>query len=266
VPPTQAPAAAAPAAAAPAATAAAPPAAPAAAVDAKRAACQRAIDVLAGNADDTGVLASPEARLVADQLPDLVACGAVRKNSDALCQKLLTKDRTQLIACLSTRSTYNELRTNPKGRGFLFDDVKYTECQASGAGAFCDDFRAALRAGDTAKCDALKQYGALCRAFVTMDVSACNTSSPDETPDCVKVIERNALFGKGLEAIAKGGPPSDREFATAAMGAPGACAALAQKAMDLCAGSLQPEPGQPTDQGTPGPPPVPQMNLTPADV
>jgi hypothetical protein len=240
-PPTAVPATPVPAAAAPAATAAGAPVVPAAAVNAKRAACLRAIDALAGATDDSGALASPEARLLADQIPDLVTCGAIRKNTDVPCHTLLAKERAREIDCLSMRSMYNELRTYPKGRGFMFDDLKYAECQARGAGKFCDDFRAALRAGDVAQCDALSNHGYLCRAFVTMDVSACSPGAgKDDAPDCEKVIERNVLFGKGLDGHRQGAPLRDREFAKAAMGAPVACAALAQTAIDICAASLQP--------------------------
>src|SRR6185295_4400636 len=105
------------------------PAVPAAAVNAKRAACLRAIDALAGSTDDSGALASPEARLLADQIPDLVTCGAIRKNTDVPCHTLLATERSREIDCLSMRSKYDELRTYPKGRGFLFDDLKYAECQ-----------------------------------------------------------------------------------------------------------------------------------------
>jgi hypothetical protein len=246
-----------PPAAAPAAAAPEAPAAGGAPGDAKRAACERVVAVIAGRADDSAVLQSPDARRIADQVPDLVVCGAVRRDSDAPCSRLT--DNSQAIGCRSSRSTFSELKTYPKGRGFMFDETKYTECKSDPEVRMpCDAFRAAMRAADPAQCESLGPIAYLCRAYIALDTSQCSPAAgqaPDA--DCVKIIERNAHLGKGLEALVTSGSPLEQEFAKSALQRDDACAALAQAAMDDCTGGLQPPTTvRPEDRGTPDMPPL----------
>ena len=212
-------------------------------ISAKRSACQRAVDVLSGATEDASVLTSPEVRLLAKQAPDLVICGAVRRDSDAPCNKLLGKDRLQEIDCLSMRSTSTRSRRLRRAEASCSTTSSSPSARrAAPASPSRFPHRTACRRH--AQCDALGDYAYLCRAFITMDPKVCSTrTAKGEGPDCEKVIERNALYAKGLEGIAASGGLRDRELAKAAMGINLACAALAQTAMDTCAASLQPPPG-----------------------
>jgi hypothetical protein len=147
--------------------------------------------------------------------------------------------------CRHTWSIFHELRTYPKGRSFLFDDVDYDGCKElpSRVPAFsatlCDAFREALRSGDVKKCDSVGDGAGICRAYMAVDASLCDQAGIGSLKgvvegECKKLIERRGFLAQGLPEVAKSGQPPWRELAAAALGRADACQGFAKPAMDIC--------------------------------
>ena len=241
----------------PAATAESPT--PDAAMQAANSACQKTLAVLIGK-KDSDVLASRDVQTLGTQMPDLVTCGAVLRNSDAACKHFMPMEHGPGMMCAHMRSIFNELRVYPKGRSFMVDDVDF-EQDCNGIPvlkASCEPMRAALRAGDAAKCAQAGDLESFCRAYITGDPSLCKLSGKAASaeitlPDpkagapasykikdplearCRETIESRGFLAKGLKEIAQSGPPRERELAKAALGEPDACATFMQRGVQVCA-------------------------------
>lgn len=231
------------------------PAPSAAAVDsataARRSLCERYVAVVSGRGDQA-LLDDPSVEALALQAPpDLVMCGAVVGDSDLLCDRLMPSQHGPNMACLHMRSVFHELRTYPRGRSFLFDDVDWRGCRSVPllASRFCDPFRTALRSGDPKNCAATGAGESICRAYMNLDPSLCRLHGAlkaavsvgalvgvDFLDACARAIESRAFLAQGLQGLAESGPPREREFAKAALGDPEACASWRQAAMAMCMG------------------------------
>jgi hypothetical protein len=189
------------------------------------------VAVLAGTKKNDAVLADPKLQELAARSFDLVVCRAVATDSDAPCA--LIPD--QKDECRILRSILHELRTNPKGRSFVFPDVKYEMCRTDPELApICDRLRDAARSGDPDKCAGIGDEEASCRAMITLDASRCGKGK--DLFGCRKVIEANQLFAKGLKGLAESGPARERAFAKAALGEADACKPFVQATMGSCPG------------------------------
>ena len=206
--------------------------------------CESYLPVLTGKKKGSAMLADPRLRAIATSAVNLAKCGAVAADSDELCKLLSAFDGEE---CRRVRSVFHELRVNPKGRGFLMPDEDYENCRRelpkqSMPASFCDEFRAAARAGDPSKCPKGKIDGSdsWCRAIVSLDKSQCMAIGKIEDKEqgkaaCEKIIDRNKQFAKGLDELAKSGSPLEQALAKAALGQADACKPLEADAMKACA-------------------------------
>ena len=242
----------------------------AAALAAQRSECERYMVVLSGRSADAKLMQEPRIREFAAAAPDLVTCGAVRKNSEDLCKTLLSGTGSDSTGsgfipegpyknCREQWATFNELRTHPEGRSFMFNDINLQGCRSvTEMAPLCDGIRAAMRSGDPQKCASLGKLESICRAYVTLDTKLCKSGDPNDpyaknaAADCVKKIQSKAVLAKGLKELAASGPPRERELAKAALGQADACASLEQEAVKACAAA------------TPVPPPPPPAGTSPA--
>ena len=212
-----------------------------------RSACERYVAAVSGRAklallDDREVGA-----LAAQAPPDLVMCGAVRSDSDALCERLLPVEHGPGGACQHMRSIFHELRS-AGGRSFMFDDRDWEGCRVIPLfPALCDSLRKAMRSADPRDCAATDGAESICRAYIALDKSLCHAEgklklveflaklvSTGIEESCRRTIENRAFLAQGLERLAESGPPLERELARAALGRPDACAPFAQPALTSC--------------------------------
>ncbi len=230
--------------------------APTATVNPRRALCDSYIAALSGRSKDAALLRKREVRALAAQASDLVMCGAVVSDSDAPCRELIPVEHGPTMQCLHTRSIYHELRTYPKGRSFLFDEVDW---DAFGFPALPtasrEAFRKAMRSGDVKDCAQTGDLQSMCRAYIGLDESLCRVGGKlgqveieltgkqekekvkvgrELEARCKEVIKSRAFLAKGLKEIAESGLPPENEFAKAALGQPEACASFTQAVMDAC--------------------------------
>jgi hypothetical protein len=236
---------------------------------ARQALCSGYVAALSGRAQDETLLDNPEVRTLAEQFSDLVMCGAVVRDDDTPCRRLLPEEHGPSTACRYMQSIFHELRTYPQGRSFLFDQLDWEDCHSidSLPPTFCDAFRAAMRSGDPKDCAPTGDGEPVCRAYLALDASRCHVDGAlkdvvatgprvvEKTPRdraterptlgavlellCKQAIERRGFLAKGLKVIAESGPPREREFAKAALGQPEACAPYVQAAMQACLGGVQ---------------------------
>jgi hypothetical protein len=236
---------------------------------AKHSACDDYVKVLSGRGKDLAALGKREVQALGVGSPDLVTCGAVLSDSDALCTKLFPAEHGPSMACRHMWSVFHELRAYPKTHSFMFGQVDWEECRKSPVlpAKSCDAMRDALRANDAAKCKATGDLEAMCRAFISFDKSDCHVSpeierraakagkamkegegAPSVEQWCKETIDSRKFLAQGLEALAASGPPREREFAKAAVGRADACQSFAQSATQLCLGSAS-APSQATPKG-----------------
>lgn len=210
--------------------------------------CERYVAALSGRGDRE-LLDAPEVQDLARQAQDFVACSAISRKSSDLCKPV------DPVKCTLVLSVFEELRANPKGRGFLFPDYEYEKCRADKRTAsFCDALREATRTGDPDKCPAGLMHS-FCRAFVSLDEAACDRISETEPEnldgakrECKMQVRRFLPYAKGLKGMAESTSSPQREFAKAALGEADACASFEKKAMETCL-AIAPAPAP---QGTPG--------------
>ena len=232
----------------------------AASVSQNRSACDGYIAALSGRGQDRTLLDKPEVQALGRQVPELVTCGAVRSDADDLC-KLLEQGGDE---CRRMRWVFHELRVNPKGRSFLMTDSDYESCRKdlpaqSLPASLCDEFREAVRSGDPSKCPkgAVEGMEGFCRGIVSLDKSQCTGMGKIEDQEqgraaCEKIIDRNKHFAKGLEELAKSGPPLESELAKAALKQADACSVYEKKAVEACSAAAAAPP--PAPQVTPSKP------------
>lgn len=200
-----------------------------------RAECERYVAALLGRGDRQ-VLEEPAVREFVREVPNLVTCGAVLSKNDKLCDYL----EEGAAQCSKRWSMIEEVRSNPKGRSFIFSERDHKRCvKDEHMAPFCDALRDAAASGDPAKCPSGK-FESVCKAIVSLDKSRCEQAkkgaegSADLRDWCVKAVEMSALFAKGLEELAKSGPAYERDLARAALGRPDACAAYETEAIQAC--------------------------------
>jgi hypothetical protein len=226
-------------------------------VSARRAVCERYVAFLSGRERDDALLDNPDVQALAQQSADLVMCGSVVRDSDLLCRRFFPTERGPSIVCRHMWSIFHELRAHPKGRSFMFDDIDREEWQSppSVDSATCDALQEALRSGDVNKCARSGDLESVCRAYMRLDQSLCRVhgrlaevelpsrkaGEPEKLKlktvleeSCRETIESRAPLARGLTAIAKTGPPRERELAKAALGQTDACASYAQSALQSC--------------------------------
>jgi hypothetical protein len=251
----------------PQATAAAVSTTPAAVDKKQAAACEGYVAVLSGRKTDAAALGNASLRTIA--APDLVMCGAVFSDSDAMCQRLMPAESGPGGACLHTQSIFHELRAYPNSHAFMFDDVDFTDCHGvPGLETYCTSLRKALRSGNPKDCAQVAGGESICRAYMSADKSLCIVTGKLATLEvelpgkrkpgdptkakvkewieetCRSNIESRAFLGKGLKAIAESGPTRERELAKAALKQDEACQRYAQAAIQNCMA--------PTGSSTPG--------------
>jgi hypothetical protein len=193
--------------------------------------------------------------------PDLLTCGVVAADSDALCKKLMPVEAGPTMMCRHTWAIFHELRRYPEGRSFMFNEIDWQDCRGVPVvpASLCDGIRDALRAGDVEACAKAGDGASICRAYMTLDKSFCRMegelakatfSMPDRKEgepatveikkaaeeSCRKAIDSRAFLAKGLKGLAESGPPRERALARAALGEPDACNSLAEPALEICGG------------------------------
>ena len=152
-----------------------------------RSACERYVAAVSGRAK-LALLDDPEVGTLAAQAPgDLVMCGAVRSDSDALCERLLPVEHGPGGACQHMRSIFHELRS-AGGRSFMFDDRDWEGCRVIPLfPALCDSLRKAMRSADPRDCAATDGAESICRAYIALDKSLCHAEGK------LKLVEFLAL-------------------------------------------------------------------------
>lgn len=210
--------------------------------------CDRYVAAVSG-AGALALLDDREVGALAAQAPaELVMCGAVRSDSDALCTRLLGTGHGPIMACRHMRSIFHELRGGGS-RSFMFGDADWEECRAIPLlGGVCDSLRGALRSGDPKECATAGGAESICRAYFALDGSLCRVEGklavvesllklvgvPGLEEGCRRTIESRAFLAQGLGWLAESGPPLERELARAALARPDACASFAQPALASC--------------------------------
>jgi hypothetical protein len=221
--------------------------------------CERYVDALAGRDKDRALLRQPEVKAMAQRGAELVTCGAVRADSDAPCG--LLDDKGSAEDCRGTRALFHELRTQPNGRSFMFDQHEFDKCAENAAmKPICEKARQAFMArdpnlcvfdadfdvicrgkgADAANCAAeapqlKKILEAHCRAKITLNEADCDVPGDEKmTAECRRDIRARKPLAKGLKELASSGGPRDKEFAKAALDQPDACQTFAKPAVDAC--------------------------------
>jgi hypothetical protein len=165
----------------PAATSTLPPAPnPEVTANAADSACGDYVAVLSGKKQDKALLENPAVRALAQQAPDLVKCGAVRLDSEALCM-LLGSDPEQGLTkeCVLMQELFHELRAYPKSHSFFMTETEWRGCHASPLAPICDALREALRSGDASKCALKADFRSVCRGMLTnLDEVQCGVVGP----------------------------------------------------------------------------------------
>ncbi|MGH7786334.1 MAG: hypothetical protein ACRERC_05670 [Candidatus Binatia bacterium] len=234
---------------------------------ARRAVCERFIEVLAGKKKDAAVLQEAELQFIGRQAPELPTCGAVRQRSSELCDIL---DEGPKGNCVASLYVFEELRLRPKGRTFITDSVKAKEWREHpDLAAYVEPFFTALRDGDASKCAATGPLAFLCNAYISLDPAQCVATSlniqgvdaagrKEIEEDCRSTIEKNKGRARGLKELAKSGSPVEKERAKAALGEADACKPLMAASLEICianspsAGDAPDTPGTPGAAATPG--------------
>ncbi len=186
-----------------------------------------------------------------ETMEPLVTCGAVALNSDAPCGELLEDPG---VACATTVAMFQELRSEPKGRGFVFTAEDYEKCKGESAmAAHCDAIREAALSSDPDKCPAGQMEG-FCRALVSLDASLCAKikDPPGADKECRMQIARVAHYGGGIDGLKNGDEPM-RSYAKAATDGKSGCDGLAKAAADACKGSVPKVEAPPTQPEPPAP-------------
>lgn len=239
--------------------------------DARRRQCERYVAVLAGRSQDHALLGNRDFQGLPIGTSDLVMCGAVLTDSDALCKRMMPVEHGPSMACRKTWAAFHELRAYPNKRTFMLDEIDWQECRGVPAlTKFCDSLRQALRSGDPKDCAQTGDGESICLAYMKLDKSLCHVTGklaevefalPDRKPgepakikvkdvadeSCRQKIDERTFLAKGLKELAESGPPREREFAKAALGQADACASFVQPAVELCvnAGTAAPGKGAP---------------------
>lgn len=233
----------------------------------ERSECERSIAALAGDPEEAALLKTRYVQDLARGQANLLTCRAVKDDSDEACK--LLGDDDAIKSCRAMRSVFHELRENPRGRGFMFNDVQFEDCQRfEPLAPYCEKFRAAARTGDATQCDTLGEFQSNCRAAIKLDKSLCTapkskgfqgrdheggeTYGEDIRKDCQRQVEKMAVYAKGLLAVAESGPPLERQLAKAALQQPDACTPLADAAAKACSAKSTPPP-RPSGKPTPAP-------------
>jgi hypothetical protein len=194
----------------------------------------------------------------------------VKEDSDAPCK--LLGDENAIRSCRATRSVFHELRAYPNGRAFMFNDVQFEDCKNfKPLAPYCEKYRAAARAGDAGKCDALGELQSNCRAAIKLDKSLCTapkgeafqgrdegrglTFSDSIREDCQQQVESMTIYAQGLQAVADSGPARERQFAKAAQRQADACTPFSEAAATACNGQ---EPRAEAKEGKPEPGATPE--------
>jgi len=227
--------------------------------DARKAVCESYVAVLSGRTKDPAMLNNAEFQQLSKDSASLLACGAVLSNSDDLCKRLMPNERGPSRVCPHMRGIFSELRTYPKGRGFMLADVDWEEIEPIRllAPASFNALRDTLRSGDLSKCAQTGDLQSICQAYMTLDPSQCRVlgkladaevqfpapkkgdpakvkiKAPFEE-NCRRTIESRKFLAGGLEELAKSGPPTERELAKAALGQADACASYVSAAVQSC--------------------------------
>ncbi|MEO8603665.1 MAG: hypothetical protein ABI629_13915 [bacterium] len=232
--------------------------------------CERFVAALLGDGD-RALLDDATAPAIAAKVPELVACGAMLTDSDAVCKQL----RPPMDDCSTFWAIFHALRTNPSA-GFLLPDSEYERCRSDKMMApFCDGLRAAAKAHDPSLCTA-GGLNTFCRAIVALDPAVCNRINSDDVKafsgvtdpaqgvkalqeQCRAQVAQYAHFATGLAAMAKASKSPEREFAKAALGEKDACKKFQQKALQVCRALPAAKPGaEPNPPVNPPHPPAAQ--------
>lgn len=149
-------------------------------VSAGHTACEGYVALLSGSKQDKALLNTPEVQGLAKQVPDLVACGAVARDSDELCM-LLGSDTEQgrTKDCVLAQGLFHELRAYPNTHSFYMPEVDWKGCHASPFAPICDALRQALRSGDASKCTLTGDFQSICRnQLPELNESQCRAVGP----------------------------------------------------------------------------------------
>lgn len=143
-------------------------------------ACEGYVAVLSGKKQDKASMDNPTVRALAQQVPDLVSCGAVRLDSEALCMLLGTDPQQgQTQQCLTQQGLFHELRAYPKKPSFFMTESEWRGCQDSPLAPVCDTLRQALRSGDATKCALKDDFQSICRKQITdLNEAQCRIVGP----------------------------------------------------------------------------------------
>ncbi len=180
----------------------------------------------------------------------LIACLTVAGNDNRSCDALSAEQKAQ---CLSDREALRELKEIPKEA--IKGHVLRRLCVQGFPEAECDKAKAAITAGDAAKCEGLQDssFRTFCESVASGDAKKCDalpeasSGGPDratciaftnedgrhckkDDSDCVKLANSFAAIRKqGLDGF-----QGDDPALIAARGGKQACAPLAKELESLC--------------------------------
>jgi hypothetical protein len=223
--------------------------------------CDAYVAVWSGRDPDLAVVDTPAAKRLAPA--NLVICGAVYSDSDALCWRAMGRGAGPVGACLQTRALFHELRAYPGKPSLMFTEFEWQRTRGVPALThFADALQQALRSGSMEDCERVGDGASICRAYMTLDTSQCTVaghlaemafSLPDHKEgepstytvkevteaSCRETINSRAFLSQGLEHLAASGPARERELARAALRRRDACAPLMQEARERCVSAAE---------------------------
>jgi len=168
------------------------------------------------------------------------SCVAVSRASNIPCTLLWEPAATE---CLATLRLFTSAKGAPGDGSWRYTKALAAECAAATTADVCDQVRAALVAGDAARCPHVKPpsgdqppkvgHPALyCAALASGDPSKC---PQDASPDCAAWARRYGLLASGgLPSVAEKGDPDGRAYAAAALGRDHACEGFVDQLQDAC--------------------------------
>jgi len=195
--------------------------------------CSMAID-----AADAGAAPPDGSAALASVVRPIYECRMVERDAKELCDHVEPKLRRN---CTARWMFHHAARRAPADADWpaMLAKGLHEDCMSADRGAatpICDQIEAAVRLQKPDQCPPQPEaIHRMCVGLASSDPDRC----PAESPDCKELALRLSLLAEGgLPVVAERGTERDRIHARAALGQPGACDPVIEKARNDCAAVL----------------------------